>query len=131
MIYIDKEGSWFHNGAPIIHREILQLFYQHLGLDQHGNYVIEFKNQVCRLDVEDTPFVVMRTDFVCGSNNEGTDGFMLHLIDNTKEVLAPETLSIGPEHVLYCRVRGGRFSARFSRPGYYQLAQHIRQGSAP
>jgi hypothetical protein len=26
---------------------------------------------------------------------------------------------------LYCKIRNGKFRARFSRPSYYQLAQHI------
>lgn len=51
--------------------------------------------------------------------------FILHLIDGTKEELAPETLWIGPDHVLYCKIRGGKFKARFSRPSYYQLARYV------
>jgi hypothetical protein len=127
MMYVDKEGSWFHKGAPIIHRELLLLFYQCLCVDDQGRYIIKFKNQVCRLDVEDTPFVVLRTDFVRGGRDEEPERFILNLIDDTKEELAPETLWIGPDHVLYCKIRGGKFRARFSRPSYYQLAQHVEE----
>ncbi|NVM20166.1 MAG: DUF1285 domain-containing protein [Desulfobacterales bacterium] len=127
MIYVDKEGSWFHKGAPIIHRELLFLFYRCLRVNEQGDYIIKFKDQVCRLDVEDTPFVVLRTDFIRAGSNGEKDLFILHLIDDTKEELVPETLSVGPDHVLYCKIRGGKFRARFSRPGYYQLAEHIRE----
>lgn len=127
MIYVDKEGSWFHKGAPIIHRELLLLFYQCLRVDDQGRYIIKFKDQVCRLDVEDTPFVVLRTDFLRGSGDGGTERFILHLVDDTKEELAPETLWIGPDHVLYCKIKGNKFRARFSRPSYYQLADHIQE----
>jgi len=127
MIYVDKEGSWFHKGAPIIHRELLLLFYQCLCVDDQGRYIIKFKNQVCRLDVEDTPFVILRTDFLRGGGDGATERFILHLVDDTKEELAPETLWIGPDHVLYCQIKGRKFRARFSRPSYYQLADHIQE----
>ena len=86
MIYVDKEGSWFHKGAPIIHRELLLLFYQSLCLDERGRYIIKFKDQVCYLDVEDTPFVVLRTEFVRGGGVAQADRFILHLVDDTKAV---------------------------------------------
>ncbi|MDY6836961.1 MAG: DUF1285 domain-containing protein [Thermodesulfobacteriota bacterium] len=127
MIYVDKEGTWFHKGAPIIHRELLLLFYQSLFLDAQGRYIIKFKDQVCRLDVEDTPFVIVRTEYAAAKGNEKRDRFILHLTDDTKEELDPETLYIGASHVLYCKIRGGRFPARFSRPGYYQLAEHVQE----
>ncbi len=127
MIYVDKEGNWFHNDAPIIHREVLALFYESLDIDEQGRYIISFKGQVCRLDVEDTPYVIVRTDFVSGSPHGEKDRFVLRFTDDSKEDLAPETLLIGPEHVLYCKIRGGKFKARFSRPGYYQLAQYFRE----
>jgi hypothetical protein len=126
-IYVDKEGRWFHKGAPIIHREILLLFYQCLSVDEQGHYIIKFKDQVCRLDVEDTPFVVLSTDFVRAGGDGEKNRFILHLTDDTKEELAPETLRIGPDNVLYCKIRGGKFRARFSRPSYYQLARHVEE----
>jgi hypothetical protein len=129
MIYVDKEGAWFHKGAPIIHRELLVLFYQCIRLDEEGDYIIRFKDQVCRLDVEDTPFVILRTDFVPADRDGKAERFVLHLIDQSQEDLVPESLSIGPAHVLYCKVKGGRFTARFSRPSYYQIAKHIKEDS--
>ena len=127
MIYVDKDGAWFHKGAPIIHRELLLLFYQCLSVDELGRYIIKFNDQVCRLDVEDTPFVILSTDFVRAGAEEEKNRFILHLIDDTKEELALETLTIGPDNVLYCKIRNGKFKARFSRPSYYQLAQHVEE----
>jgi len=127
MMYVDKEGAWFHKGAPIIHRELLVLFYQCISLDEEGHYIIRFKDQVCRLDVEDTPFVILRTDFVPAGRDGGSERFVLHLVDQSREDLVPESLFIGPGHVLYCKVKGGQFTARFSRPSYYQIAKHIQE----
>jgi len=129
MMYVDKEGAWFHKGAPIIHRELLVLFYQCIRLDEEGHYIIRFKDQICRLDVEDTPFVILRTDFVPPRHDGEAERFVLHLIDQSKEDLVPESLSIAPDHVLYCKVKGGKFTARFSRPSYYQIAKYIQEES--
>lgn len=127
MIYVDKDGAWFHKGAPIIHRELLLFFYQCLCADELGRYIIKFNDQVCRLDVEDTPFVILSTDFVRAEADGEKSLFILHLIDDTKEELALDTLTIGPDNVLYCKIRNGKFKARFSRPSYYQLAQHVEE----
>jgi len=127
MIYVDKDGAWFHNGAPIVHRGFLLLFYQSIRLDDQGRYIIKLHNQTCRLDVEDTPFVVLGVTFLPKGDDRGDDCFMLHLIDETQEPLDPATLTVGNDHVLYCKIRQRRFTARFSRPAYYQLAQHIQE----
>jgi hypothetical protein len=127
MIHVDKEGTWFHNGAPIIDRGLLALFYRSLDLDDEGRYIITLKDQVCRLDVEDTPHVVVRTDFVSGPSHGEEDRFVLRFTDDSEEALDPKTLSIGPGHVLYCKLQNGKFKARFSRPGYYQLAQYFQE----
>ena len=52
---------------------------------------------------------------------------MVSLSDDTEEELIPETLYLGEENVLYCRVKGGDFPARFNRAAYYQLAAHIEE----
>jgi hypothetical protein len=127
MIYVDKDGNWFHKGAPIIHGDLLALFYQSLDMNEHQQYVIKFKDQICRLDVEDTPFVVQRTDFVPGPSPGENDRFVLRLIDHSEEDLVPETLSVGPGHVPYCKIRGGKFKARFSRASYYQIAPYLQE----
>jgi hypothetical protein len=127
MISVDKEGAWFHNGVPIVHRGFVLLFYQSIHLDDRGRYILKLHNQTCRLDVEDTPFVVLRVTFLAKVEQRGGDCFMLHLIDETQEPLDPTTLTVGNGHVLYCKIRQGRFTARFCRPAYYQLAQHIQE----
>jgi hypothetical protein len=127
MIHVDKEGQWFHKGAPIIHGELLALFYKSIDVNDDEEYVIRFKDQVCVLDVEDTPFVIIRTDFVPRASDEGEDRFVLRLMGGIEEDLVPESLFIGASHVLYCKIRGGKFRARFSRASYYQLAEYFRE----
>ena len=124
MIFIDKEGRWFHEGVEMIHRDFIQLFYQNMELDSGGEYVINWDGRRCYVEVEDTAFVVRRVAY----EEEGPSQaprFLLYLSDDTREDLLPETLFIGKDNVLYCRVKEQAFPARFNRAAYYQLAEHI------
>ena len=49
------------------------------------------------------------------------------LNDDSCEKLEMNSLHIGRDNVLYCRVKEGKFTARFSRKSYYQLAEFIEQ----
>lgn len=123
FIRIDKDGTWYHHGAEMIHRPFIRLFYENLTQDEKGRYIIAWRGERCYLEVEDTPFVVRTVFHRREAGGEGR--IILALTDDTEEALAPETLYVGRENVLYCRVRTGTFRARFSRPAYYELARHI------
>jgi hypothetical protein len=127
LIYVDKDGNWFHKGTPMIHKGLIQLFYASLDLDRQGRYTIQFGDQTCLLEVEDTPFVIVETDFVPGKGRNDRAVFMLRLVDGSQEILDPETLFIGAENVLYCRIKVGKFRARFARGAYYQLTRYIEE----
>ena len=73
-----------------------------------------------QIDVEDTPFWVTAFDPTTGR---------LMLTDTTEEPLDPETLSLDPDDVLRCRVKG-RFSARFQTQPQSLLFQHVEPGDA-
>jgi hypothetical protein len=126
MIFIDKEGRWFHKGAEMIHRETILLFYQHMSLDSQGRYIITLEGERCYVEVEDTPFIVRRVRFKDSAQGNAS-GYILSLSDDTEDNLYPETLTVGVGNVLYCRVKDHAFPARFDRPAYYQLAQHIEE----
>jgi len=128
LIFIDKEGRWHHKGAEMIHREFIRLFYQNMELDKEGRYIITWNNARCYVDVEDTAFVVRGVSFKPEAE-ERPPSFQLSLSDDTEEPLAPETLRVGKDHVLYCRVKSGAFPARFNRAAYYQLAEFIQEDS--
>ncbi len=119
-ITIKTDGKWYHKGAEIIRKDIIKFFYEHMDLDEKGRYVISWRNERCVVDVEDTAFFVQAVEKIDSS-------FILHLSDETQEKLDPNTLYIGERNVLYCRVKGGRFPARFLRPAYYQIANYIEE----
>lgn len=124
-IYIDKEGQWFFQGAPIIRQDIVSFLSRHLVELEDGSYQIRWKDQGCAVLVEDTPFVVWGVTPVESAGR--ALGILLHLNDGTTETLDPESLYIGFQNVPYCKVRQGRFRARFSRKAYYQLASMIEE----
>ena len=127
LIFIDKEGKWFHEGVEMIHREFINLFYEHMSMDSTGRYIITLDGEPCYVEVEDTPFVVRKALFK-GDGQSDRVRVTLFLSDETQEDLSPDTLFVGMENVLYCRVKTGTFPARFDRPAYYQLAQNIEEG---
>ncbi len=118
-IRIDREGKWYHTiwGTELIHKPMRLFLFSLLERDEKGRYILRLKNQRCYLEVEDTPFVVMRVD--------KNQTFTITLSDETQEGLDLNTLCVGDENVLYCKIREGKFKARFSRPAYYQLADYI------
>jgi uncharacterized protein len=124
LIHIDKEGRWFHKGVEMIRREFIRSFFKQMELDDVGRYIIYWGGKRCHVDVADTAFVVRRVSYLDEEIGKGP-GFMLNLSDDTQEELTPDTLYMGEENVLYCRVKEGIFPARFNRAAYYQLAAHI------
>lgn len=118
-LVIDKEGKWFQNGAEIIHREIYLHFNRMLEKTPDGGYQVRLGREICRVDVEDAPFVVQRV------TERNREGLVIELNDGTEEPFHPDRFWIGDENVPYVYVKSRAFHARFSRPAYYQLAKNV------
>lgn len=118
-LFIDKEGRWFQNGVEIIHPLIYKQFNLMLEKTPDDGYLVRLGREVCRVTVEDAPFVVQRV-------TEQDEGMLaLELNDGTIEPFVPEHFWIGDENVPYIQVKQGAFHARFTRAAYYQIAQYI------
>ena len=124
MIFVSKEGRWYHEGAEIIHRPIFLWLIQNLEKDDQGDFIVHLNNQRCVLEVEDTPLVVQRVDWTAADPG-GEERLILTLNDERQEDLDPESLWLSRENVLYCLVKNGRIPARFLRAAYYQIANYI------
>lgn len=124
-IQVDKEGVWYYQGAEIVRTEILELFYHGLEMDESGRYVIRMGDEICSLEVEDTPWIVREVDFV-PSTGKARSFFQVRLSDGSVEELDLSELRVGDGNVLYCRIKEGRFHARFSRPAYYAFSNYVR-----
>ena len=125
-IRIDKEGVWYYKGAHMFRKEILCVFFEHLQIDECGKYLIELGEERCYLDVEDTAFIVAAV-YKTQLPDNGRAQIDILLSDDSCEKLEMQSLHVGRDNVLYCRVKEGKFTARFSRNSYYQLAEFIEQ----
>ncbi len=126
-IAIDKEGNWFYQGMEMWRKDIVKYFYEHLKKDETGRYYVEIGSEIGYLEVEDTPYVVKSLEIQPGKGGEQVE---LLLSDGTKEILDPQTIHVSKDNVPYCQVKGHSFSARFSRPAYYQMAALLKHDPA-
>lgn len=120
-IRVEKDGKWYFQGAEIIRKEILSLFYESLHLDEDG-YYLEIDGERARLEVEDTVFLVQGAELV----KDSEEAFWIRLNDGSQERLDLNTFRIAEGNVPYCLVKEGRFPARFLRLPFYQVAQHAQ-----
>lgn len=120
-IRVDRDGTWYFQGAEIIRKNILSLFYAALHLDADGYYV-ELEGDRERLEVEDTVFLVQGAELV----KDGEEAFWIRLNDGSQERLDLDTFRIAEGNVPYCLVKEGRFPARFLRLPFYQVAQYAQ-----
>jgi len=122
VIRIDKEGSWFYNGAQIIHPAVLRVFNDGLFKGEDGDYYLRVEDDLAAIEVEDAPFVVTRVTPI--EEGGALVGFMAGLSDETEEVLNINSIEINEKNVPYCVVKRG-LSARFTSQAYYMLAHYI------
>lgn len=124
-IRIDKEGTWYYHDLPIINKKIYLYLNECLARDSSGRYILSMNGENCYLEVEDTPFVIQ--EVVASPNPNHPTSLLLKLNDGTEETLKVETLRVGQDNVLYCKVKEARYEARLLRSAYYQLAQFLQQ----
>lgn len=123
-IRIDKDGTWYYNDLPIVNRNIVIFFLQHLEPLPDGGYLLRIGDETCPVIVDDTPYIVVD---VWKETSGDREAFYIRLNDETCEHLSLETLKIREDNVPICKVKGARFPARFSRPAYYRLADYVIQ----
>jgi len=123
-IKIDKEGIWYYCGAHMFRKDILCVFFEHLQIDDCGKYFIELNGEIYYVDVEDTAFVVTAV-YRTKAQEDDHDRIEILLSDDSLERLDLESLFVGDGNVMYCRIKEGKFVARFTRKSYYQLAEMI------
>jgi hypothetical protein len=118
-ITFGKDGLWYSDDEVIPNVAIRRLFSRALHVAPDGRARLELGEERAEVIVEDTPWVVTHVE------GDPATGFAVVLNDETREPLAPATLSVSDENVLYCRVKDGAHRARFLRPAYYALMRHL------
>ena len=119
---IDRDGAWQAEDGEITHPGLLASLRKGLQVDAEGHF-LQIGPARVPVQVEDAPYTVLRVEL------EGGDGTVV-LNDLSREPLRPETLAFGPGEIPYCRVRDGRFDARFTQAAAWQLLQHVEADEA-
>lgn len=119
-IGLDQRGKWTHEGLDFENERIIGLFNRSVNRTPGGTWILEVGRFTYPIEVEDTGFFVERVDL-------DADPPMLQLSDETSEPLMADSLSYGSEGRLYCRVKDGEFRARFKKPAYYAIAEHVEE----
>jgi len=117
---LDREGAWRHEGQEVTHPGVLENLYANLRADEGGHY-LQVGPMRIPVDVDDAPFVVTRVEVLPG-RAVGADTLRIHLTDGRDEALDPSEVWLDPAGTPYCRVKAGRFAARFSVAAWLQLA---------
>lgn len=105
--------------------DIVEYLYGHIKKTADGDYYIELSEyDRCKIDVEDTAFVVKSAERVQSDSGQ-KETIRIHLSDGSEEELRLDSLSISGENVLYCRIKKNAFKARFSRKSYYQIINDV------
>ncbi len=115
-IVLRRDMTFWHEGVKVTHAKLYAAFLRGVDFaEEEGVFVVRVGHFCGQIEVEDTPYWVVSYD-----PERGTIG----LTDRTEEPLRVETLSVDPDEVLRCTVKG-RFPARFTRVGQAHLLDNL------
>jgi hypothetical protein len=114
---LSATGEWWHDGRPFENRKLIELFNRSIVWDQNKDrYLLQIGGNQASFEYEDTVYFVT-------SLHDQNSPWKLALSDQTEELLAPSSLSLGSQNQIYCTVKGSH-RARFSRGAHQQLLAH-------
>lgn len=118
-IRLDRNGTFWHEGAPVTHERFHKTLLRWLDRLPDGRPILRLdERRYAYVEVEDSDLLVVSMHW------QGEHG-ILTLNDGSEEELDGSTLSQSSDHAMYCKVRKGRLTARFLSPAYYVLAEKI------
>jgi hypothetical protein len=119
---IRRDGSWYHEGAPVERQRLVRLFSTVLRKEDDGDYYLVTPVEKCRIKVEDAPFVAVLLTI----SGEGSDQALDITTNVAEQVPIDRTHPIvmkgldDGERLPYIHVRDG-LEALASRNVYYEL----------
>jgi hypothetical protein len=122
---VDRDGRIFHDGTEIVDPAVLRFFLRAMTRTEDGRCLVLCQGERNWFEAPDTPFVIQRLRLtVEGGRLLGVE---LVLPGDYREPLDPRALETERD-LLFCRVRGGAFRARFGRVAVQQLAPFLVDG---
>src|SRR5262245_29666857 len=120
-IRLDREGRFWHEGAEVTHRGFRRALLRWLDRLDDGRPILRLdEKRYAYIDVEDADLLALAVRWV-------GDRAILHLNDESEEELDYASLTVGAGDALYCRVHGGRLTARLTTPAYQVLTARIEE----
>lgn len=116
--WIDADGRFWHEGTELDDPALLKFFMEKMKLLPDGRYHVLCQGEDCYFTAQDVPYVIQTL-------NVTPNRVELLFPGAYQEDLNPKTLEVGKENVLYCKIRGGDFKARFNRKSYLELAKGV------
>jgi len=123
-IFIDKEGTWYHNGEKFTNEKIINFFSKSVNITADGEYVIHYGDYTYPIKVEDTPY------FITGVIFDGFGCFeriFLNLSSGETEELNCNTLYTKSNNALYCRIKKGTMPAKFKRSPSFNILERLEE----
>jgi uncharacterized protein len=114
-----RDGNWYTDDERIDNPRIALLFSRSVKRTPDGSFYLQVAEERAPITVEDTPYVIKAV------YEDDNGGFIVVTNDDEHEALDAATLEVGLDNVLYCRVKGGAFPARFLRTAYYHLSNNF------
>ena len=127
---VDRDGRIFHDDTEIVDPAVLRFFLRAMTRTDDGRYLVLCQGERNWFEAPDTPFVIQRLRLRVESGI--LQDVELCFPGDYREPLDPRTLETERD-LLFCRVRGGAFRARFGRVAVQQLAPFLSaagEGSA-
>ncbi len=121
-ITIDKNGNWTSPYGEIKHPRVLKYFSKILN-EKDGEYFLSNGLNKVKVNVEATPFFVEAIREK--KNKDGSTTLILIINDGTEEPLDPSSITILKDNSVICRIKKGKFWAKFTLSAYWQLTEHI------
>ena len=122
---VDRDGRVFHDGTEIVDPAVLRFFLRAMTRTDGGRCLVLCQGERNWFEAADTPFVVQRLRLTV--EDAALRAVELHFAGDYHEPLDPRTLE-AERDLLFCRVRGGLFRARFGRVAVQQLAPYLLEG---
>lgn len=119
---LDAEGQLLHRGEPITHARTLAVLWGSFGREPDGRYSVTVGREKAYVALEPgaAPFAVRAVLPATPASPR------LRLSDGSEEPLDPGSLTLGPDGVLRCTVKGGH-AARFTRAGQLALGALLEE----
>lgn len=124
-IKILQNGTWLHQGRPIMRHNLVKLFATVLKKDENGDYWLQTPVERGRIDVEDVPFIAveMRQE----ASEQGKNLLFRTNLDEWVTADAAHPLRFGAAP--YVTVRQN-LEARLTRAVYYELMHLAHENPA-